>query len=246
MGWLQRLTAGVPRAHSAPRASDVAATGRERNLGLDGLRGVAILLVLAWHLQLPLFRSAGVVGVAMFFGLSGYLITSILLREHAVAQTIRFGRFYLRRTLRLLPALVVLIVFALVAAYLGAWGDRFHLIGQRSDPHALLASADICVLSSASEGLGSSILAAMALEVPVVATRVGGIPELLGSGAGLMVPRGDAAAFADAVRRVLTEPDLRQNLIRKGLLEAQQYSVSGMAERMLGVYRSCVHSLEGS
>jgi glycosyltransferase involved in cell wall biosynthesis len=82
--------------------------------------------------------------------------------------------------------------------------------------------------------------------VPVVATRVGGIPELLGSGAGLMVPRGDAAAFADAVRRVLTEPDLRQNLIRKGLLEARQHSVSGMAERMLGVYRSCVHSLEGS
>ena len=86
----------------------------------------------------------------------------------------------------------------------------------------------------------------MALGVPVVASRVGGVPELLGSGAGLMVPRGDAAAFADAVRRVLTEPDLRQNLTRKGRLEAQRYSVSGMAERVMGVYRSCVHSLEGS
>jgi glycosyltransferase involved in cell wall biosynthesis len=125
-------------------------------------------------------------------------------------------------------------------------GDRFHLIGHRSDPHAFLAGADVCVLSSASEGLGSSILAAMALEVPVVATRVGGIPELLGSGAGLMVPRGDPAAFADAVRRALTEPDLRQNLTRNGRLEAQRFSVSGMAERVLGVYRSCVHSLEGS
>ena len=124
--------------------------------------------------------------------------------------------------------------------------DRFHLAGQRSDPHSLLASADLCVLSSASEGLGSSILAAMALGVPVVATRVGGIPELLGSGAGLMVPRGDSGAFADAVRRVLTEPDLGQNLARIGRIEAQRYSVSGMAEQVLGVYRSCVHSLEGS
>ncbi len=124
--------------------------------------------------------------------------------------------------------------------------DRFHLVGQRPDPHTLLAGADVCVLSSTSEGLGSSILAAMALGVPVVATRVGGIPELLGTGAGLMVPRGDAAAFAAAVRRVLAEPDLRENLTRIGRREASRFSVLGMAERVLGVYRSCVHSLEGS
>ena len=124
--------------------------------------------------------------------------------------------------------------------------QRFHLIGQLPDPHTALAGADVCVLSSTSEGLGSSILAAMALGVPVVATRVGGIPELLGSGAGLMVSQGDASGFAAAVRRVLTEPDLRESLTRIGRREASRFSVRGMAERVLGVYRSCVHSLDGS
>jgi L-malate glycosyltransferase len=124
--------------------------------------------------------------------------------------------------------------------------QRFHLVGQLSDPHTILAGADVCVLSSISEGLGSSILAAMALGVPVVATRVGGIPELLGTGAGLMVSPGDSSGFAAAVRRVLTEAELRENLTRIGRREASRFSVHGMAERVLGVYRSCVHSLDGS
>lgn len=124
--------------------------------------------------------------------------------------------------------------------------DRFHLVGHLPDPHTLLASADVCVLSSTSEGLGSSLLAAMALGVPVVATRVGGIPELLGTGAGLLVSPGDAPGFATAVRGVLTEPELREKLSRIGRHEASRFSVRGMAERVLGVYRSCVHSLEGS
>jgi glycosyltransferase involved in cell wall biosynthesis len=124
--------------------------------------------------------------------------------------------------------------------------QRFHLVGQLADPHTVLGGADVCVLSSTSEGLGSSILAAMALGVPVVATRVGGIPELLGTGAGLMVSPGDAAGFAAAVKRVLTDPALRENLTRIGRREASRFSVDGMAERVVGVYRSCVHSLDGS
>jgi glycosyltransferase involved in cell wall biosynthesis len=123
---------------------------------------------------------------------------------------------------------------------------RFHLVGQLPDPHTALAGADVCILSSTSEGLGSSILAAMATGVPVVATRVGGIPELLGTGAGLMVPPGDPAGFAAAVRRVLSDPGLRDKLIKAGRVESARFSVRGMAERVLGVYRSCVHSLDGS
>jgi glycosyltransferase involved in cell wall biosynthesis len=123
---------------------------------------------------------------------------------------------------------------------------RFHLIGQLPDPHTVLRGADVCVLSSTSEGLGSSILAAMALGVPVVATRVGGIPELLGTGAGLMVSPGDASGFAAAVQRVLTEPQLGENLIGIARREVTRFSVHGMAERVLGVYRSCVHSIDGS
>ncbi|WP_323097562.1 acyltransferase [Intrasporangium sp. YIM S08009] len=90
-----------------------------RRPALDGVRGVAILLVLARHGGLPL-ESAGSVGVALFFGLSGFLITELLLEEFEKDRTIRFRAFYARRVRRLLPALVVSIAaVALAGVFLG-------------------------------------------------------------------------------------------------------------------------------
>jgi peptidoglycan/LPS O-acetylase OafA/YrhL len=80
------------------------------NPALDGLRAVAILLVLACHtagFALP----GGWVGVDVFFVLSGYLITSILLLEMREAGSVDLRSFYIRRGLRLLPALAILCVF---------------------------------------------------------------------------------------------------------------------------------------
>ena len=94
--------------------------------------------------------------------------------------------------------------------------SRFHLVGNLPDPEQALRGADLYVLSSTSEGLGSSVLAAMALGVPVVATRVGGLPDLLGSGQGIMVEPRNPAALADAIRRVLTDATLRQELSGAG------------------------------
>jgi glycosyltransferase involved in cell wall biosynthesis len=123
---------------------------------------------------------------------------------------------------------------------------RVHLVGHLPDPHLALAGANVFVLSSTAEGLGSSILAAMALDLPVVASRVGGVVDLLGSGAGVMVSPGSPAEFAAGVRRVLTEPELRENLTRAAREKLGDYSVNTVAARVLGVYRSCVHSLDGS
>ena len=68
----------------------------------------------------------------------------------------------------------------------------------------------ICfVMSSREEGLGTSVLDAMALGVPVASTTAGGLPEMLADGAGLLVPPGDPTALADAVARILTDPTLR-------------------------------------
>ena len=124
--------------------------------------------------------------------------------------------------------------------------ERFHLIGQLPDPHMALAGADVFVLSSVAEGLGSAVLAAMALDVPVVATRVGGIPDLLGQDRGLLVAPGNPAEFAAAVRRVLSQPELRVNMTRAAHERVRRFDVDAMAERVLEVYRSCAHSLEGS
>jgi peptidoglycan/LPS O-acetylase OafA/YrhL len=79
--------------------------------GLDGLRGLAVLLVLAFHAGYVVnhsgrFVPGGFIGVDAFFVLSGFLITSLLLGEHARSGGISCSRFYLRRACRLLPALV--------------------------------------------------------------------------------------------------------------------------------------------
>jgi glycosyltransferase involved in cell wall biosynthesis len=124
--------------------------------------------------------------------------------------------------------------------------DRVHLLGALDDPHRALAQADVFVLSSIAEGLGSSVLAAMARGVPVVATRVGGVSDLLKSGSGLMVQPKDPQGLARAVQEVLTQRSVRSSLVEAAGSEIQKYSVAAMADQVLSVYRSCSHSLDGS
>jgi glycosyltransferase involved in cell wall biosynthesis len=124
--------------------------------------------------------------------------------------------------------------------------DRVHLTGPLDDPHRALARADLFVLSSTSEGLGSSALAAMARGVPVVATRVGGLVDLLDSGAGVLIEPGDPAELAEAVHRVLSDSELRNQLVSRARAVARGFSASGMADQVLSVYRSCAHFFDGS
>jgi glycosyltransferase involved in cell wall biosynthesis len=123
---------------------------------------------------------------------------------------------------------------------------RVHLWGDLDDPHQVLEGADLFVLSSTSEGLGSSVLAAMARGVPIVATSAGGIPDLLGTGAGVMVEPGNSAALASAVRQVLGNPALQQQLTSRAREQLGRFSVDAVAEQVLSVYRSCAHFLDGS
>ena len=84
---------------------------------LDGLRAVAVLLVMGYHAKLPGLHG-GSAGVDIFFVLSGFLITALLIDEHARTGAIRLGGFYMRRVLRLYPALLVAITVAVVLAAL--------------------------------------------------------------------------------------------------------------------------------
>jgi peptidoglycan/LPS O-acetylase OafA/YrhL len=79
---------------------------------LDGLRGLAILLVLLGHSRI--LATGGVTGVTLFFTLSGYLITSLLLAERDRAGRVDLGAFYRRRIMRLLPALALVFVVVVV------------------------------------------------------------------------------------------------------------------------------------
>jgi peptidoglycan/LPS O-acetylase OafA/YrhL len=98
---------------SSPRELEARPRGRDRVPGLDGLRGLAIALVLLTHVVGT--DGAGLVGVLVFFVLSGYLITWLLLKEYEQAGAICLSAFYWRRAVRLLPGLTLfLVVFVLV------------------------------------------------------------------------------------------------------------------------------------
>ena len=117
-------------------------------------------------------------------------------------------------------------------------GDRVHLAGQVADPLGLLAEADVYVMSSREEGLGTSVLDAMARGIPVASTRAGGLPEILADGAGLLVPVGDAPALADAVVRIVQDRSLAERLAGRGKEAVRMFSAARMAAEVLSVYRS--------
>jgi peptidoglycan/LPS O-acetylase OafA/YrhL len=123
-----------------------------RVAGLDLLRGLAILLVLVRHGFSHLMPSAGIVGVVIFFTLSGYLITGVLHRDITRYGRVRYGHFYRNRALRLIPALVLVVAtFAVVEALTNILGDRDIVV--RSVIVALTYTADVPIHNSISVGL---------------------------------------------------------------------------------------------
>ncbi|MBY6539491.1 acyltransferase [Rhodococcus sp. BP-349] len=99
--------------------------------GLDMLRGVAVALVMLRHAWPDTFDGAGIVGVAIFFTLSGYLITGLIVREIERTGTLRKARFFRNRALRLFPAIAALfVVYAVVEITFGPGGDSNETIGK--------------------------------------------------------------------------------------------------------------------
>lgn len=101
-------------------------------------------------------------------------------------------------------------------------GDRVLMAGVRTDVARLLEGADATVLTSLSEGIPLSLIEAMAAGLPVVATRVGGVPEVVEEGVtGYLAPSGDDAGLADALLRLAADPELRGRLGRAGRARAE-------------------------
>jgi L-malate glycosyltransferase len=117
-------------------------------------------------------------------------------------------------------------------------GNRVHLLGEVPDAARLVAASDLFVMSSVKEGLGTAVLDAMALGIPVVGTKAGGIPELLGGGAGLLVRPQDPGALASAVVGLLANPATRADQVARALVAVRRYGDERMADGVLQVYRS--------
>jgi glycosyltransferase involved in cell wall biosynthesis len=101
--------------------------------------------------------------------------------------------------------------------------DRVRLAGERHDIPELLAASDIFALASSSEGMPVSVLEAMAAGLPVVASRVGGLPEQVVHGeTGVLAAPGDPEDLAEALARLVADGELRRRLGAAGRARAEQ------------------------
>ncbi|HET9076280.1 MAG TPA: glycosyltransferase family 1 protein [Acidimicrobiales bacterium] len=124
-----------------------------------------------------------------------------------------------------------------VAAAISAspFAGRIRRMGWVDDAPSLIAGAAVFAYPSVYEGFGLPPLEAMALGVPVVATSVGSVPEIVGDAAELVAP-GDPQALAGGLDRVLADADRRQRLVRAGYARAGQFSWPAAAEGMARAY----------
>ena len=117
-------------------------------------------------------------------------------------------------------------------------GRRLTLTGFRTDVGAFYRAADLFVMSSTSEGLGTAVLDAMALGIPVVASAAGGLPEAVADGVtGRLVPPADPEALAAGIAELLTDTEKAKRFGRAGRERAlREFSVATMVERTIAVY----------
>ncbi|MGI9069873.1 MAG: glycosyltransferase [Bryobacteraceae bacterium] len=101
--------------------------------------------------------------------------------------------------------------------------NKVHFLGFRRDITALMRSSTLSVLPSEREGLPKSIMEALCMELPVVGTDIRGIQDLLGGGAGLLVPLGDTNRLAEAMRWVLEYPEQAKAMARAGRARIEQH-----------------------
>lgn len=119
-------------------------------------------------------------------------------------------------------------------------GDRLLFAGHRSDVPGLLSQATISVLPSHSEGLSNTLLESMAAGLPIVATRVGGNPELVRDGEnGFLIPPHDPMALAAAISRILNDPALAARFGRRSIqMSKDDFGMQRMVEKTEAFYVS--------
>ena len=133
------------------------------------------------------------------------------------------------------PEMPALLAFRATLPHRG----RIHMPGALPDAARLMKAFDVFALSSSKEGLPWVILEASLAEVPIVATRVGALPELIEDGvSGKLVPPGDPGAMASALRALLTDADLLMRLKSGVPRVAERRSGSSMVQSTLELYRS--------
>lgn len=119
--------------------------------------------------------------------------------------------------------------------------DKVHFLGVRNDIKDLLSAADIAVVSSHWEGFGLVAVEAMANGLPVIASDVDGLKQVV-EGAGLLFPVGDEKALAEHVMNLFSDKELYDEMSKKSLERADRYDISVMCDNYLKVYQDLLVS----
>jgi glycosyltransferase involved in cell wall biosynthesis len=120
---------------------------------------------------------------------------------------------------------------------------RVKFLGWRDDIREIMPIFDIFVLPSLNEGMGRVLVEAMAAGKPVVASRVGGIPDLVRHGeTGYLVPPADEEALANGIKKLLNNPEKAKLMGQQGREICDQFSVGGMVEKIDNLYKELLNS----
>lgn len=131
-----------------------------------------------------------------------------------------------------------------VTLQFNAYG-RVHFLGWRDDIEEIMQIFDIFVLPSLNEGMGRVLVEAMAAGKPAVASRVGGIPDLVkDQKTGLLVPPGDEQALAEAILWFVNNPSEAKNMGAAGRLYCRRFSLEAMVEKLDHLYEKLIFSLQ--
>lgn len=121
------------------------------------------------------------------------------------------------------------------------FAERIHWIGEADDPRGWYRSASALVLASEKESFGRVLVEAMACGVPVIATNVGGIPEVLRGGQdGLLVPPGNPQYLADAISRLFEDTSLRLSLSKASLERASAFDLPRLVDGMSHLFQEVI------
>jgi len=125
-------------------------------------------------------------------------------------------------------------------------GNRFLLLGHRPDAVRVMAACDVFVLASLYEGLGVAIMEALALGLPVVATAVGGVPEVVEHGReGLLVAPGEPRVLAAALLTLLEDPERRLRMADAAAQRGMRLSIDAAVRRTEAVYHDLAMAAAG-
>jgi len=122
-------------------------------------------------------------------------------------------------------------------------GKRVHLLGMRQDIPDLLHACDIFAMASDYEGLPVAVIEALAAALPVVATNVGGLPELVDDGVnGILVPPRNRVALAEALAKLTHDPDLCRRMASTGVERARTFGAVRMVESYSALFEQMVRT----